>query len=456
MLLSIVIPVYKTEAYLDECLMSLHELQKFKNQVEVIVVSDASPGNAEEIVKKYSSKIKTTYLEHENNQSVFQARKTGIKKAQGQYILCLDSDDTLFNMQWNKLLRYLKENDVDILRFSVAREKKDIFDVTNKTLKGEEVWKYFVNERLWQLAGTVVKKDVFTNLIVEIDKYDGRKYINMADDLCYSAGLFNQIQKYVIKSGFGHYCYRLNPNSLTRSDFTGTIDKAIKLIQDYESCRLLVLSLLDSEERKIEFQYLLDSNVKWLTPRLCKILDSYPSYWKRITRAFSEIIVYENILDFDIRTAATVLPIILINQEEKEQTKNIGVIVTKLQGGGTERMACSVASMLSNHYEVSLITGYQSENDYPILNNVKVVCIKEGLNRRKEILNYCLINNINTLIFVDYYLEKTLKDILYFKYHEMNVIVQEHNSFAVPLYTGQMALMATRTDVYKLCDLLTC
>lgn len=124
MLLSIVIPVYKTEPYLEDCLKSLHELNNLKKQVEIIVVSDASPGDAESIVKKYASTLNIKYAEHAHNQSVFQARKTGIKEAKGSYILCLDSDDTLFAMRWNKLLKYLEEQDVDILRYSVAREKK--------------------------------------------------------------------------------------------------------------------------------------------------------------------------------------------------------------------------------------------------------------------------------------------------------------------------------------------
>lgn len=456
MLLSIVIPVYKTEPYLEDCLKSLHELNNLKKQVEIIVVSDASPGDAESIVKKYASTLNIKYAEHAHNQSIFQARKTGIKEAKGSYILCLDSDDTLFAMRWNKLLKYLEEQDVDILRYSVAREKKDLFNVTNKIFKDKDIWQHFVKEKLWQLAGTIIKREAFADLITKIDNFRGEKYINMADDLCYSAGLFNQIQKYEIRNGFGYYCYRLNPSSLTRSDFAGTIEKANRLISDYENCKLLALSFLDSDKRKKEFQYLLDSNVKWLIPKISKILDSYPNFWDGLSRVFSEPILYEGILNFDTATATSVLSRILINHEKKEQPKKIGVVVTKLQGGGTERMACSVASMLSKKYDVTLITGFRSENDYEILSSVKVVCIKEDIKRRREILNYCLNNEINTLIFVDYYLEKTLKDILYFKYYEFNVIVQEHNSFAVPLYTGQISLMATRTDVYKLCDLLTC
>ena len=138
-------------------------------------------------------------------------------------------------------------------------------------------------------------------------------------------------------------------------------EKANRLISDYENCKLLALSFLDSDKRKKEFQYLLDSNVKWLIPKISKILDSYPNFWDGLSRVFSEPILYEGILNFDTATATSVLSRILINHEKKEQPKKIGVVVTKLQGGGTERMACSVASMLSKKYDVTLITGFRSE-----------------------------------------------------------------------------------------------
>ena len=90
--ISIVIPVYGTEQYLERCINSVIK-QNYRN-LEIIVVNDCSPGNAEEIINKYSKLDKRIlYLKHEENRGLFQARITGAKKASGDYIAFLDSDD---------------------------------------------------------------------------------------------------------------------------------------------------------------------------------------------------------------------------------------------------------------------------------------------------------------------------------------------------------------------------
>ena len=162
-LLSIIIPVYKTERYLSDCLKSLDGLSHFKNETEVIVVSDASPNNPETIVQEFTGVLNIRCLVHQKNSSVFQARKTGILASQGEYILSLDSDDTLLSMRWKELLSYLDRSKTDILRFSEAREKKDIFNVENKSIEGQEVWDYFVSKRLWQLAGTAITSGTYSH-----------------------------------------------------------------------------------------------------------------------------------------------------------------------------------------------------------------------------------------------------------------------------------------------------
>ena len=455
-LLSIIIPVYKTERYLSDCLKSLDGLSHFKNETEVIVVSDASPNNPETIVQDFTGVLNIRCLVHQKNSSVFQARKTGILASQGEYILSLDSDDTLLSMRWKELLSYLDRSKTDILRFSEAREKKDIFNVENKSIEGQEVWDYFVSKRLWQLAGTAIRRNLFIKLFDRIELKENSAYINMADDLCYSAGLFNIAKTFSSKAGLGHYCYRLNPTSLTRSSLGDTLSNARRLARDYSNCKQLGFCFLEEKRRKTDFQTLLDSNLPWIAPKLCNVFTSFPEIWDDFCNTFSPIPLFHEILHFDITSSAAVLSHILKKKKGFEPIKRIGIVVTKLQGGGTERMACSLASILSNYYHIHLITSFESENDYPVASSVNVKCIAEGQDRRLEILKFCCGEGINTLIFVDYYLEKTLRDILYFKFHGLNVIAQEHNSFAVPFYTGQIALMAERTAVYKLTNLLTC
>ena len=86
--LSVVIPVYNTEQYLPRCIDSLIN-QTYKD-IEFIFVNDCSPGNAEEIIKKYQeqdSRIK--YVTYDKNRGLFRARMAGAEKKQKVNILLL-------------------------------------------------------------------------------------------------------------------------------------------------------------------------------------------------------------------------------------------------------------------------------------------------------------------------------------------------------------------------------
>ena len=94
-LVSIVIPVYNTEKFLVKCLNSA-VLQTYKD-IEIIIVDDGSPDNSYLIGEEYQKKDKRISLIRQNNLGLSGARNTGIQSSRGEYILFLDSDDTLDN-----------------------------------------------------------------------------------------------------------------------------------------------------------------------------------------------------------------------------------------------------------------------------------------------------------------------------------------------------------------------
>ena len=106
--LSIIVPVYNAEKYMEKCLDRLLE-QSYKN-IEIIIVNDCSQGNCEEIVEKYKnidSRIK--YIKHEKNKGLFQARITGSSIATGEYIAFLDSDDYVSIDYYRTLMNNIKK-----------------------------------------------------------------------------------------------------------------------------------------------------------------------------------------------------------------------------------------------------------------------------------------------------------------------------------------------------------
>ena len=118
--LSIIIPVYNVESYLEECLESI-PLISLGNQIEIILVNDGSTDNSLSICQTYSIKYPNIKLISQKNQGLSEARNTGIKNAQGKYLLFLDSDDFL---KKDTLLSILEEVSTANKDFYIGRSYK--------------------------------------------------------------------------------------------------------------------------------------------------------------------------------------------------------------------------------------------------------------------------------------------------------------------------------------------
>lgn len=109
-LISIIIPAYKSEKYIENCLDSV--INQTYSNIEIIVVNDCSPDNLEEIVIKYREKdSRIVYLKNENNMGVGPTRNKGIDNAKGKYLYFLDSDDYILPNCIEKLYNAINEED---------------------------------------------------------------------------------------------------------------------------------------------------------------------------------------------------------------------------------------------------------------------------------------------------------------------------------------------------------
>ena len=99
---SIIIPVYNREAYLNECIDSV--LGQTLDNIEIICVDDGSTDRSKDIIKEYESKYSNVIAIFQGKQGVGAARNAGIKKAVGKYIAFMDSDDFYYNEHVLQLL----------------------------------------------------------------------------------------------------------------------------------------------------------------------------------------------------------------------------------------------------------------------------------------------------------------------------------------------------------------
>lgn len=132
-LLSIIIPVYNAEEYLDRALNSLLH-QEYKN-IEIILINDGSKDRSGYICEKWAKQYPCIKTYHKQNGGASSARNIGLNNATGEFITFLDADDCITSDTYSKNLNLLISNpQIDIVQFPLLRyiNKKEIFHVVEE------------------------------------------------------------------------------------------------------------------------------------------------------------------------------------------------------------------------------------------------------------------------------------------------------------------------------------
>ena len=94
--ITLVIPVYNTEKTLKRCIDScINAFRDYWNQIEIIIINDGSPGDTQSIVDEYLSRYSNIRYFFQSNKGLSGARNKGVALSTGEYIWCIDSDDTI-------------------------------------------------------------------------------------------------------------------------------------------------------------------------------------------------------------------------------------------------------------------------------------------------------------------------------------------------------------------------
>lgn len=119
-LISIIVPIYKVEEYLEECIQSLVN-QTYSN-LEIILVDDGSPDACGEICDKWAASDARIRVIHKENGGLSDARNAGMEVARGKWIGFVDSDDAVHPRMYEDLIALVRETDSDIGCCSVTRD----------------------------------------------------------------------------------------------------------------------------------------------------------------------------------------------------------------------------------------------------------------------------------------------------------------------------------------------
>ena len=215
-LLTVVIPVYNVEKYLNRCLESIL-IQEWKNY-DIILVDDGSTDRSPQICDDYVKTYDFISVIHKENGGLSEARNTGISQAKGEYIYFPDSDDWIEPDTFIDLAEALESQKFDIISFNrefVKSEKDAIISdpIVTQVFEGKDAFvqmlKYsyitgFANDKIY-------RKSLFidNNIL-----FPSRKYY---EDLGTNYKLFLSAQKvYATNQKYYHYLID-NPDSITQS-----------------------------------------------------------------------------------------------------------------------------------------------------------------------------------------------------------------------------------------------
>jgi len=190
---SVIIPVYNTEKFLPECLDSV--INQNYSDLEIIIVNDGSPDNSDEICRSYAARDRRIKYIVQANQGVAIARNNGIAAATGDYIYCIDSDDSIAQDFFYELNRTVTADPADIV----------IFDRDNSLPPVE----YLAHLPTFSFA---VKK----SFLDEHPDIRFPEYIQPSEDNLFFY-MLSSLTKSIARCRRAEHFYRSNPDSVTHT-----------------------------------------------------------------------------------------------------------------------------------------------------------------------------------------------------------------------------------------------
>lgn len=137
--ISVVIPVYNVENYIEECLISV--LKQSLKEIEVVIVDDGSPDNSVELIKKYMNFDPRIKLVQKENGGLSSARNAGVHAATGEYIHFLDSDDYINEGMYDELYQYANTEKLDIVKSNLGFID-NVYPIKKPALPTKEVFNF--------------------------------------------------------------------------------------------------------------------------------------------------------------------------------------------------------------------------------------------------------------------------------------------------------------------------
>lgn len=243
-IVSVIVPVYNVEKYLDRCLISIVN-QTLKN-IEIILVDDGSKDTSGKLCDEWQKKDKRIKVIHKENEGLGFARNSGINIANGKYICYIDSDDYIKLDTLEKVLSRLEKTNSDICYFGFIEkigEKEKIVEIPKKLYYSQKEKEEFIKNILGPKEDA--KESVFCGVSActailkkEVLDKNGIRFLSerkiLSEDIIYNLQVCERVNSISIEPNYYYYYCHNNNNSLTTRYRKDRFQAAINMFKEVQ------------------------------------------------------------------------------------------------------------------------------------------------------------------------------------------------------------------------------
>lgn len=276
---SVIVPIYNVEKYLEKCINSL--LSQTLEDIQIILVNDGSKDNSGNIAKEYeqNNKDRVIYVEKENG-GLSDARNYGLKYATGDFIAFLDSDDYIEKNAYEEMYNKAIEENADYVECDFIWEFPNKIRVDKQyPYKNKKEMLSFVRVVAWN---KLIKRQLITDNNLEFPK--GLRY----EDVEFTYKLIPFVNKFAyVDKPFIHYVQREGSIANVQNERTAEIFTVLDNVIEFYKKN----NIYEEYRNELEYnyaRYLLCSSLK----RMCKIKDKtireklLTESWERLNSNF--------------------------------------------------------------------------------------------------------------------------------------------------------------------------
>lgn len=470
-LISVLIASYNNDIYLIKAIESV--IRQTLENIEIIIVDDASSDESIKIIKKYASLDKRIkYILSNENSGTYMTRKKGVMAATGRYIMFLDCDDYLAPNACEIAYNEIKKG-FDIVKFGAhvvnnCKAEDKVISNSVQYLNGgrnreysgkEQVREMYATRKLpWNLWVRIYLRELCVNAYNEI----GDGYFLSTEDMLANIAITRIARsQYVIADKL--YFYNMGSGISTDGEKSTKNKYLINLLET----TMTVINYAKKYEMDVDYDLLYNICCNWAINMWIRVVpdDELDSCLRKII----EIIGLDKLLLTLIENHGKDISKIAdkIKYSKKymnKKIKNIGIYCPTLRFGGIEivvRNMCHI--LMDNNYKVTIFKIKDAHDEISINEGVKIVYITQSGSGSKRHLDHCMSvyeeiknNSIDLMIYTDTYHPGILWDIIVLHYSDVPVILNHHGNYVMSFMRRFGISYGDRDAVFACADVVTC